>query len=181
MGSVGVPAAPGCGRRGHRGRRVTIEPIVAFHVPGRPRPQGSKRHIGNGVMIESSRHMKPWRSDVRETAHMAMHQTGRDLPTPAPVSLVVWFTFTRPKSHLTTKGGLNAVGRRTPYPMGVGDIDKLVRAICDAMTGAVWHDDRQVIRVEASKQYGDAAGAEIAVWDATPLDDPEWGRTAVVG
>jgi len=27
-------------------------------VPGAPAPQGSKRHVGNGVMVEASKHRK---------------------------------------------------------------------------------------------------------------------------
>lgn len=31
---------------------------LEFFVPGVPRPQGSKRHLGNGVMVESCKHVK---------------------------------------------------------------------------------------------------------------------------
>lgn len=38
---------------------MTTTPIpraVGFHVVGLPAPQGSKRSLGNGVMVESSHH-----------------------------------------------------------------------------------------------------------------------------
>ena len=34
---------------------------VSFNVIGIPGAQGSKRHVGNGVMVESSKKVKPWR------------------------------------------------------------------------------------------------------------------------
>jgi hypothetical protein len=37
---------------------------VCFTVYELPAPQGSKRHVGNGRMIESSTKVKPWRQAV---------------------------------------------------------------------------------------------------------------------
>ena len=37
-------------------------------VYGTAAPQGSKRHVGNGVMLESSKRLRPWRQDVRFAA-----------------------------------------------------------------------------------------------------------------
>ena len=47
-----------------------------FTVLGTPAPQGSKRHVGKGVMVESSRGCKPWRQDVRHTAMDFFLMTG---------------------------------------------------------------------------------------------------------
>ena len=42
-----------------------------FTVHGLPAPQGSKRHVGKGVMVESSKYVKPWREAVKaETAEL---------------------------------------------------------------------------------------------------------------
>ena len=35
-----------------------------FAVFGLPAPQGSKRHVGEGRMVESSKRVKPWRRQV---------------------------------------------------------------------------------------------------------------------
>jgi len=40
----------------------------SFTVWGIAAPQGSKRHVGNGVMLESSDRVRPWRQDVRFAA-----------------------------------------------------------------------------------------------------------------
>lgn len=38
--------------------------MIEITVHGLPAPQGSKRHVGRGVMVESSKNVKPWRSAV---------------------------------------------------------------------------------------------------------------------
>ena len=46
------------------------------------------------------------------------------------------------------------------------DIDKLCRAVMDALSSVVWVDDRQVARLVASKRWpdeGEAPGASIRV------------------
>jgi Holliday junction resolvase RusA-like endonuclease len=43
--------------------RAGVPPLV-ITVFGQPAPQGSKRHVGHGVMVESSKKVKPWRQDV---------------------------------------------------------------------------------------------------------------------
>ena len=65
-------------------------------VPGKPAAQGSKRHVGNGVMIESSKRVKPWRTDVRES--VAAHVPA-EWDKEAAMSVELEFVFLRPKSH----------------------------------------------------------------------------------
>ena len=42
--------------------------MVEIRVYGIPRPQGSKRHVGRGIMVEASRHVGQWRNDVMSAA-----------------------------------------------------------------------------------------------------------------
>lgn len=62
-------------------------------VHGIPAPQGSKRHLGNGVMVEMSKKVKPWREAVKWAAIEAGVKTIH-----GPVRLSVEFFFQRPKS-----------------------------------------------------------------------------------
>ena len=43
-------------------------PVITIRVYGTPAPQGSKRHVGRGVMVESSKKVKPWREAVKQAA-----------------------------------------------------------------------------------------------------------------
>ena len=121
-------------------------------VFGTAAPQGSKRLLGK-VMVESSRRVHPWRSDVRSAA-MQNKPHGWDLTTPMQVDLVFWFP--RPATHYGSRAGikyLKADAPSEPTSAKVGDIDKLCRAILDALTDVAYFDDRQVVELEARKAY----------------------------
>ena len=127
----------------------------SFIVYGTAAPQGSKRHIGNGVMLESSKRLRPWRQDVRFAA-LEKRLPGWDMTK--PMRLLLEFRFSRPQSHFVTKKGvtyLNPNAPAQPVSARLGDIDKLSRAVLDALTGVAYLDDRQVIILEASKSYID--------------------------
>ena len=45
-----------------------MDPIIFQVADMAPAPQGSKRHVGRGVMVESCKNVKPWRLLVAKTA-----------------------------------------------------------------------------------------------------------------
>ena len=125
----------------------------SFTVWGTAAPQGSKRHVGKGIMLESSDRVRPWRQDVRFAA-LEERPSGWDMATPIYLELVFWFP--RPASHYGTKNGISYLKANAPVePVSarLGDIDKLSRAVLDALTGVAYLDDRQVIELEARKSY----------------------------
>lgn len=127
-------------------------PTYSFTVFGTAAPQGSKRLLGK-VMVESSRRVHPWRSDVR-TAALQNKPHGWTMAGPVAVELVFWFS--RPASHYGIKAGISYLKPTAPIePISsrVGDLDKLCRAILDALTGVAYLDDRQVVELDARKAY----------------------------
>lgn len=123
---------------------------ITFFVEGISRPQGSKRSLGNGRMVEASRYLKPWRQDVRFTAQQ--HRPGVWV-TDFPVSVSILFCFQRPKSHYTSKGILTKNAPIKATSKSIGDVDKLSRGILDALTTVLFDDDSQVIELVAYKRY----------------------------
>ena len=124
-----------------------------------PAPQGSKRHVGGGRMVESSAKVKPWREAVRQEALAS----GASLIT-GPVSVKLTFRFIRPKGHLNTKGQIKASAPIDHVTRP--DLDKLVRSTLDGLTGTAFADDSQVACMVASKEYaipGQREGALIEV------------------
>ena len=138
---------------------MTATLIVTVH--GIPAPQGSKRHVGNGRMVESSKAVGPWREAVRHETQQAMRKQGWPGHSGA-VQVVLTFLLPRPKAHLSARGGLrpSAPARHTRRP----DLDKLVRAVMDGLTSAgAYCDDAQVAEVHAVKLYGTPTGCRITV------------------
>lgn len=120
---------------------------LKFCVPGRPRPQGSKR-IVQGRLIECSRGLPGWRKSVTMAAIAARQQAGGEWPILGPTILELRFHMTRPW---------------TSKP----DIDKLARSILDALVQAgVLKDDAQVVALMAYKLPADSSeeGAVVEVY-----------------
>jgi Holliday junction resolvase RusA-like endonuclease len=123
---------------------VPVAPAVTITVRGLPAPQGSKRHVGRGIMIESSKHVKPWRQDVKYAALEAIGDEWQLLDGPLLVAMT--FAFARPKSHYRTGRNAHLLRDNAPTrPTGVPDLSKLVRSTEDALTGVVWVDDSRVV------------------------------------
>ena len=152
---------------------------LRFSVNGIPGAQGSKRHVGNGVMVESSKKVKPWRSDVRDAAEKAaaVHPDWCG-PIGVAVEALVTFRFARPKSHYRT--GRNAhllrdAAPRRPSTKTHGDIDKLLRSTFDALTtSGVITDDALIVDVASRKVWckpGEAPGATVVLQLADDDED----------
>lgn len=111
-------------------------------IAGVPAPQGSKRHVGGGRLVESSKAVGPWRTLV--AWHLAQHHLGA--PVDGPLTVRLGFVMPRPAA--TPK-------RSTPPAVRRPDLDKLVRAVLDAATAVVWRDDSQVVELAASKRLAE--------------------------
>ena len=143
--------------------------MITIDVHGIPAPQGSKRHVGHGVMVESSTKVKPWREAVRSQVQAALEKGVDPLPKGMPVAVQIIFCLPRPKSHYRT--GRNAHLLRDDAPRTHvatrPDLDKLIRSTLDGLTsGGLYVDDSQVVDIGSAKRYADGrpVGAEITVW-----------------
>lgn len=126
--------------------------MIAFQVLGTPAPQGSKRHVGNGIMVESSAKVKPWREAVKSEAIEARMYA---VPMKGPVTVTLHFYLLRPKGHYGTGRNSGNVKISSPsYPAGRPDLDKLTRSTLDALTeSGLIHDDAQIVQLTAWKDY----------------------------
>jgi len=111
--------------------------ISKFAVFGVPAPQGSKRHVGNGRMIEASKYLPAWRKAI-ETECQSLFEE----PMDGALEVELWFYLPKPCS----------VSRE--YPTVMPDTDKLVRGVLDGLTkGAAIVDDKLVVDLHAYKRY----------------------------
>ena len=136
--------------------------LLDFFVPGDPAPQGSKRYLGDGRMAESSKRVAPWRADIRAVAE-AMMEPRHEALWAAPVYVQLDFYLSRPKSHYGTGRNAQKIKESAPKWPGRPDVDKLARAVLDALTGLVIADDSTVVELLASKAYGRRPGVAVLV------------------
>lgn len=126
---------------------------MIISVRGVPAPQGSKRHVGGGRMVEMSKAVGPWREAVRaETAKIAKWVSTE------PVEVHIIFGLNRPKGHYRTGRNAHLLRDGAPeFPAGRPDLDKLARAVLDGLTaGGAWKDDSQVVVLQVAKVYNEA-------------------------
>lgn len=138
---------------------------IAFPIIGQPAPQGSKRHVGGGRMVESSKKVAPWRQDVVAAARDAIEADENWHPFGGAVKVRLDFTLTRPKSHYRTGKFAHELRPNAPdFISSKPDLDKLVRSTFDALsTAGIWTDDNLAAIVRATKRYAPSAGAYIEI------------------
>lgn len=150
---------------------------ITFQVEGMAAaPQGSKRHIGKGVMIESCANVKPWRAMVAHAAIAAKVPLFR-----GPVQMSAVFLFQRPAGHYRKDGTLkptnpalaSATGKEAPlYHCVKPDASKLQRSTEDALSKLAYEDDARLAGCNCEKRWcvGDELpGALITLISLAPL------------
>jgi Holliday junction resolvase RusA-like endonuclease len=72
-------------------------------------------------------------------------------PMSGPLQVDMEFYFVKPKSAKRT--------HHTVKP----DVDNVVKAVLDNGNGIIWEDDRQIVKITASKCYADVAKTVINI------------------
>jgi crossover junction endodeoxyribonuclease RusA len=126
--------------------------ILAFQVFGVAEPKGSTRaFVPKGwtrpIITDSNRNLKSWQQLVAEGASLALGKLPKEdrAIVTQGVRLTIAFYLPRPKKY--HKPDVNPAHLTKP------DIDKLTRAVIDALTQVVFVDDSQVIELVARKDY----------------------------
>jgi len=91
--------------------------------------------------------LEPWRYEVAWRAKRALREVKSGVIEQLPVSMSLWFVLYRPKTTAKT--------RDTPAAICRPDLDKLARAIGDALTKVVYQDDSQIIESHCYKRIAE--------------------------
>lgn len=130
---------------------------LGFVVPGRAAPKGSTRSFvsrttGRVVTLTDSARLRDW---TQQVAFWAARAKGTKAPKGASVTVYVNFVRCRPRSQRATRPSVRP------------DLDKLLRALLDALTGVAYDDDAQVCHLRAQKTWGERDETIISVsWEA---------------
>lgn len=128
-------------------------------------PKGSKGHVGNGVLVESANKKTNSRKAGALTrwekalSKVALFYFPGKKPAIEELPVRVKLLFRLPAE--------NAKGT-DPTKHGTGDVDKLARAVLDALEGIAYANDAQVCALDARKEFdhgGQGPGVYITVTD----------------
>lgn len=139
--------------------------VIRFRVRGLPATEGSKvgrivhtRERGDvAVVVDvNQRSLADWRRSIGTACSFVYQGT----PLEGPVGVKLSFYFLRPKTQTRRQ-------REQSWLPNGKDLDKLERAVFDAVKMIAWRDDRQVAFVTATKRYADdehLPGLEAEIW-----------------
>lgn len=132
-----------------------------FRVYGVPTTQGSKRafvhpHTGRAVVTEQmGQRLRDWRASVADAAGRYVSEHPHlAWPIIYPVRLELTFWLPRPKAHFSASGGIKDTWA-TARPHKKPDLEKLVRAVNDALSKTVIQNDALVVKLSAQKLYAE--------------------------
>ena len=133
-----------------------------FRAYGNPRPQGSKRHVGNNRFIEASAGLKDWREAVARSIFERQAETSF-VRFEEPVIVTAVFLMAKPASV------------KRLWPSVAPDLDKLQRGLGDAMSinSELLADDSLIVEWRATKLYAPAHEAGVLVTVVPATDDYE--------
>ncbi len=115
--------------------------FVAF---GQPVAKGNLSRNRAGASYDRTKGLRGWTRAVQYSCKQAMPAYAWDLVrTKAPLFVRLEFSLERGKRV------------RRPWPAVKPDIDKLTRAVLDALTGIAYADDALVCSLEVLKSYAD--------------------------
>lgn len=136
---------------------MTAELVVRVHGhPAKKGSKGSKGHAkGRCILVEMDKKLPGWTQAIQAAARNAVTASGWLMLGDA-CQASFWFWLPRPKT----------VTRPFPTGRGDGDVDKMIRAALDAMSGIVFVDDALVTDFgEVRQRYADGRppGATIRI------------------
>lgn len=129
--------------------------MISIFVPGKPVTKGSKRGfvVGKHVVIkEQNNNVYAWQEFAASKASLEMAKNGINEPFRGPIRLNIIAKIRKPKKP-----------KNPFYPITAPDIDKVERAVFDALTGVVYLDDAQVVDGTRSKAYEDYYGPGVLI------------------
>lgn len=157
--------------------------LLDLFVPGKPEPQGSATafiplgkdgypsvRFGNrrgpykhGQIVvnitSDNAKLKGWRAAISAAAETAW---GERLPLEDDdLAVECDFYLKRPEDHWGTGRNAHQLKDGKPArPRGIPDVDKLLRAVLDGLTGVVYRDDSMVTASPPEKHYAVPDGSE---------------------
>lgn len=126
--------------------------MITFWIDGVPASQGSKKHVGRGIMVEANKQLPAWRKAIEDKAR----EIHKGEPIDQPVIVRADFFLPKPKKP------------RWLVPATALDTDKLQRALGDGLEkGGVLKNDARIVTWVATKHYATdgKTGCQVTVFE----------------
>lgn len=133
---------------------------IRFFVPGTPVTEGSTKYVGHRgarpvLLHDNHAALKAWRDKISDVAVLYARQAGWTTPLDEPVCVAVTFRLPKPKRPAFDKEAATKP-----------DLDKLQRAVGDALGKRLLREDSRIVGWHAEKRYVDTqhpAGVDVTI------------------
>lgn len=135
---------------------------IKLIIPGPPVGQGSVRALRSAragapsiIRPNNPEQLARFRADIRTAVDDLDEPTRAALPLEGPVAVGILASLARPRAHYRTGAHFDELRPSAPVlPTRTPDIDKVARAVLDALVSAgVLDDDAQVAELIVWKRY----------------------------
>jgi Holliday junction resolvase RusA-like endonuclease len=125
---------------------------IKFFIEGAPVAQGRPR-FGNGRAYDPPR-SREWKQLVQAIGRSEMNRQRRQPFNQGEYLYVsLEFHIIKPKS----------TAKKCKYPTVKPDIDNFTKAVLDGLNGICYHDDAQIVHLQAMKIYSGTAGVAVRI------------------
>lgn len=136
--------------------------MLVVTIPGTMRGKGRPRFtnaggFGRAYTDAATANAETW---VRSCA---IDQVGRPILA-GPVALMMQIDIVPPASW--SKKQRTAALAGGTFPTGKPDLDNCLKLVADALNGILWQDDKQIVRVVATKVFAEVAQTTLRVTSA---------------
>lgn len=141
--------------------------MLKFVFQGEPKAVQSARFYKAGDFIRSyqPKDVRDWKSYIRLSALQQVERIGDFKAFNDGVAVSIDFVFSPLKSWPKCKIKQLEDGVRF-YKTTRPDLsDNLMKGLIDALTGLIWHDDAQIVRIDSRKYYGPTPQIVLVAWD----------------
>lgn len=126
---------------------------LTITIPGQPIAKKRPRFARRGKFVTTYNSQQT--EEGKFICRMQNQFYGPPIPAGVPIFLNICFSVQIPKSLPKKKVVIGPV--RKP------DIDNMIKFVMDCANGILWHDDAQVVHVEATKVYGEEPQTRIVL------------------
>lgn len=136
---------------------------LTFTIPGEPTAQGRPRFSTHGGFVkaydpEKSRNYKAY---VKLLASEAMQRIGLSLTElPLGVEIIADVGISKKFKEQALNG--------LQLPIKKPDVDNVAKIILDSISGIVYKDDKQIVKLTVSKKYSDIPKVEVKIYNVEP-------------
>ena len=132
---------------------------MKFWTPGKPQGKARARTVNCGGRVHS---FTPEKTVLYENLIKVCFEQAKPKdwePLQGWVEMTIRAVFEVPKSYSKKRREWCLQGFEKPTVKS--DADNIAKVFCDALNGIAYADDKQIIKLVVTKEYGEEAGVEV--------------------